>query len=82
MIKGNIIQICRPPKDTQKIQNCIARIDGIYAEFNVEDVKQLPGNMSDNLYDLIKKMLNRIQLLRININGVCNHKWFKTNVNL
>ncbi len=81
MIKGNIIKICRPPKDTQKIQNCIARIDGIYAEFNVEDVKQLPGYMSDNLYDLLKKMLNRIQLLRININGVCNHKWFKTNVN-
>jgi hypothetical protein len=82
MIKGNIIKICRPPKDTQKIQNSIARIDGIYAEFNVEDVKQLPGYMSDNLYDLLKKMLNRIQLLRININGVSNHKWFKTNVNL
>jgi len=75
MIKGNIRNICSPPKDTQRIQKYVSEVDGIYAEFSAEAVKQLPGLMSQDLYDLLKKMLNRVQEFRIRINGVLAHQW-------
>ena len=77
MIKGNIERIVRKPPNSTKTMN-FKGADGIFVEFNVEHVRELSNGLSPKLYDLLKKMLHRVSVMRIDIMGVKEHDWLKS----